>query len=210
MRFRHIAGGLAGVAVAMCGVPAAASAATWDGAPAAASAATITPAARPLPAGVTWHGVPAAGSNAAAGKIPWKRYRTKPWHDAPGKVCAFGVNVTIVRDREQYRTLSSYPGGKPRVQEFRGPLYVRYTNTSTGKSMVGNLSGYGWFYYPAGGGVDIYVPDHIGLTVHAGTKGFPAGEWIVSGRALVIVSSSGANHVVPIHATIENVCRMLS
>ena len=209
MRFRHIAGGLAVVALATCG------------APVAASAGTVTPAAQTTPGGVTWHGAPAAGAatrqgapaagrDAAASKIPWQRYVSQPWQDAPGKVCTFGVDVTIVRQREQYRTLSSYPNGKPRLQEFRGPLFVRYTNTSSGKSVVGNLSGYGWFYYQADGGTVIYVPSHLGLTVPVGNKGFPAGEWIFAGHGLVFVSSSGDIHVLRFHAHLENICSMLS
>ncbi|HEY2578094.1 MAG TPA: hypothetical protein VGI74_17465 [Streptosporangiaceae bacterium] len=198
MRFRHIVGGLAVAMVATCGVPA------------AASATTVTTPPRPLPGTAQWQQAPAAGSDAAASKVPWKRYRTKPWHDAPGKVCAFGVNATIVREREQFRTLSSYPDGRPRLQEFRGPLFVRYTNASTGKSVVGNLSGYGWFYYPVGGGSDAFAPSHIGVTVPAGNRGFPAGEWIVSGRSLLIVGSTGAISIVLIHATTQNICRTLS
>jgi hypothetical protein len=197
MRFRHIAGGLAVVIAAACGVPT------------AASATTVTSPPRPLPETAQWQEAPATGS-AAASTVPWKPYRTQPWNDAPGKVCAFGVNATIVRDREQYRTLSSYPDGSPQVQEFRGPLFVRYTNTSTGKSVVGNLSGYGWFYYPAGGGYDAFAPSHIGVTVPVGNPGFPSGEWIVSGQSLLIVGSTGAINIVLIHATAENICRTLS
>ena len=197
MRFRSIAGGLAAVVAATLGVPAAASAATGS---------VPRVSYRPNPG----HETPPAGPAATAGSIPWKPYRTKPWHDAPGKVCAFGVNVTIVRDHEQYRTLSSYPDGKPKLQEFRGPLFVLYTNTRTRQSVVGNLSGYGWFFYPAAGGVDAYIASHIGLTVPVGNKGFPAGEWIVSGRSMVIVNSTGGINVVLIHATTENICRALS
>ena len=195
MRFRHIAGGLAAVMAATLGGPAAASAA------AASSLPRLSHQARPGLRDVAL---------TAASKIPWKRYRTKPWHDAAGKVCAFGVNVTIVRDREQDRTLLRYPNGKPKLQEFRGPLYVRYTNTSTGKSAVGNLSGYGWFYYPASGGLDALVTSHIDVTVPVGNNGFRAGEWIVSGRALVIIDGTGAINIVLIHATAENICRTLS
>ncbi|HLX49632.1 MAG TPA: hypothetical protein VKS82_14990 [Streptosporangiaceae bacterium] len=198
MRLRHIVGGLAVTIVAAAGVPA------------VASAATVSPLSRPVPKTSQWHVAPTAGGAATASSIPWKPYRTKPWHDAPGKVCRFGVNVTIVRQHEQYRTLSSYPNGNPRLQEFRGPLFARYTNTSTGKSVVGNLSGYGWFYYPASGGLDVYIPNHIDVTVPVGNRGFPAGEWIVSGRSLVIIDSTGAINIVLIHATTENICRTLS
>ncbi len=195
MRFRHIAGCLAAVMAVTLGGPAAASAA------AASSLPRLSHQAQSGPRGVAL---------TAASRIPWKRYRTKPWHDAPGKVCAFGVNVTIVRDQEQDRTLLSYPNGKPKVQEFRGPLFVRYTNASTGKSAVGNLSGYGWFSYPASGGLDAFVASHIDVTVPVGNNGFPAGEWIVSGRALVIIDSAGAINIVLIHATTKNICRTLS
>jgi hypothetical protein len=195
MRFRHIAGGLAAVMAVTLGGPAAASAA------AASSLPRLSRQAQPGPRDVAL---------TAASKIPWKRYRTKPWHDAAGKVCAFGVNVTIVRDREQDRTLLHYPNGKPKLQEFRGPLYVRYTSTSTGKSAVGNLSGYGWFYYPASGGLDAFVTSHIDVTVPVGNSGFRAGEWIVSGRALVIIDGTSAINIVLIHATAENICRTLS
>jgi hypothetical protein len=196
MRLRHITGGLAVVMAATLGGAAAASGATTS---------TLPRAARQAESG-SWPGA----TGGAAGAIPWKPYRTKPWHDAPGKVCAFGVKATIARDHEQYRTLSSYPNGNPKLQEFRGPLFVRYTNTSTGKSVVGNLSGYGWFYYPASGGTDAYVASHIGVTVPVGNSGFPAGEWIISGRAMVIVDSTGAINIVLIRATTENICRVLS
>ena len=196
MRFSHIAGGLAVLIAAACGVPA------------AASATTVTPP-RPLPETTQWQQAPATGS-AAASTVPWKPYRTQPWQDAPGKVCAFGVNATIVRDGEQYRTLSSYPDGSPRIQEFRGPLFARYTNTSTGKSVVGNLSGYGWFYYPAGGDTRHLPPAISACTVPVGNPGFPAGEWIVSGQSLLIVDGTGAINIVLIHATTENICRTLS
>lgn len=77
-----------------------------------------------------------AASAANASPVPWQPYRAAPWTDAPGRVCAFGVATTIVADQEQYRTLASYPDGSPKVQEFRGPLVVRYTNTSTNESVV--------------------------------------------------------------------------
>jgi hypothetical protein len=94
--------------------------------------------------------------------------RTAPWTDAPGRVCTFGVATTIVADQEQYRTLASYPDGSPKVQEFRGPLVVRYTNTSTNESVVRDLSGYGWFHYGEDGGNHAFIASHIGVTVPDG------------------------------------------
>ena len=86
-----------------------------------------------------------------------------------------------------------------------------YANTRTRKSVVGHLSGYGWFYLirPRRAGFSTSPPTS-GLTVPMGNHGFPPGESIVSGRPLVIVNSAGTIIVVLIHATTENICRTLS
>ena len=152
----------------------------------------------------------AAPATAHAQSIPWQAYRTSPWTDQPGQVCAFGVAATIVKDGEQVRTLETYPDGSPEVQEFRGPLYVRYTNQSSGKSVVGNLSGYGRFTYETDGSTDIYVQQHIGLTVSVGNVGWPAGEWIISGKAHVTVSTTGQTSIQLDHAKADDICADLS
>ena len=151
-----------------------------------------------------------ATAGAASHPVPWHRFRTAPWHDAPGKVCTFGVSAKPVKDGEQTRILARYPNGKPRVQEFRGPLYARYTNMRTGKSVTRNLSGYGWFFYGTSGGVRFFVASHVGLTVDVGNKGWPAGEWVFAGQAWVRITSAGDTHIHLLHATAENLCRTLS
>ncbi len=155
-------------------------------------------------------GVPAAASAATESPIPWQPYTTAPWTDAPGAVCSFGVATTIVYQNEQYRTLQSYPNGNPELQEFRGPLYIRYTNQSTGDSVVRNLSGYAWFHYGTDGSIDALIASHIGVTVHVGNVGWPAGEWDISGQSEITVSSTGSINVQLIHATAENLCQALS
>jgi hypothetical protein len=152
----------------------------------------------------------ATPATASADPIPWQPYRTSPWTDQPGQVCAFGVAVTIVKDGEQVRTLKSYPDGNPEVQEFRGPLYVRYTNQSSGKSVVGDLSGYGWFTYEPDGAVDVYAPQHLGWTVDVGNNGWPAGEWIFSGRTYLTTSPTGQVSIRLDNAKASNVCTDLS
>lgn len=152
----------------------------------------------------------AAPATAYAHSIPWETYRTSPWTDQPGQVCAFGVAATIVKDGEQVRTLETYSDGRPEVQEFRGPLYVRYANQSSGKSVVGNLSGFGRFTYEPDGATDIYAPQHIGLTVKVGNVGWPAGEWIISGKAQVTLSPTGQTSIQLDHAKADNICVDLS
>ena len=197
MRFRHLAAGAAAgaaaaVAAALC-VPAAASAAPASAAHASAAHAGAAPA-----------------SAATASSVPWQQYRTAPWADAPGAVCTFGVTTSILVDQEQERRLASYPNGQPKLQEFRGPLVVQYTNTSTGQSVVRDLSGYGWFHYGADGSSEALIASHIGVTAPVGTTGFPAGEWVLTGQSLVSVDSSGTIRVQLLHATAENLCSTLS
>ena len=159
---------------------------------------------------MTAAGLAAAPATASAHPIPWQPYRTSPWTDQPGQVCAFGVAATIVKDGEQVRTLKSYPDGSPEVQEFRGPLYVRYTNQSSGKSVVGDLSGYGLFTYESDGAIDGRIQQHIGLTVKVGNIGWPAGEWVISGQANVTLSPTGQVSVQLGHAKADDICADLS
>ena len=171
----------------------------------AAGAAVVVAAALGVPAAAS-----AARQAAAASSVPWQQYRTAPWTDAPGAVCTFGVTTSILVDQEQERVLASYPNGQPKLQEFRGPLVVRYTNTSTGQSVVRDLSGYGWFHYGAGGSIEALIASHIGVTVPVGNTGYPSGEWVLTGQSLVSVDSSGTINVRLLHATAENLCRTLS
>lgn len=155
-------------------------------------------------------GVTTAASAATATAVPWQPYRTAPWTDEPGAVCSFGVAATVVYDQEQYRTLAQYPNGDPRLQEFRGPLIIRYTNTSNGDSVVRDLSGYGWFHYALDGGLEAFIASHIGITIDVGNTGFPAGEWVISGQSEVTVSGTGTINIYLIHASAEDLCRTLS
>jgi hypothetical protein len=155
-------------------------------------------------------GVSTTASAASDSGGGWQPYRTVPWTDAPGAVCTFGVAATIVTDQEQFRTLASYPNGDPRLQEFRGPLVIRYTNQTNGDSVMRDLSGYGWFHYGSDGSIDAFIASHIGVTIPVGNTGFPAGEWVITGRSEVTVSSAGAINVQLIDATAENLCQTLA
>lgn len=172
----------------------------------------VTGAALVLAVGLAVPATASASTSRASNDrgIPWQSYRTAPWTDAPGAVCTFGVSTSIVEDQEQQRVLATYPDGDPKLQEFRGPLVIRYTNTSSGASVVRDLSGYAWFHYGADGSIVAFIASHIGLTVPVGNAGWPAGEWVISGQSVATVSSAGAINVKLLHATAENLCQTLS
>lgn len=162
---------------------------------------------------VTAFGGPAAAGAATAGTaVPWQPYTSAPWTDAPGAVCTFGITTSIVYQNEQFRTLASYPNGNPKLQEFRGPLYVQYTNTSTGESAVRNLSGIGWFHYGSDGSLAIFIPSgqHFDATVPVGNTGAAPGEWVINGPAKVTVSAAGSINIDLLNGTGENLCQSLS
>jgi len=58
-----------------------------------------------------------------------------------GEVCPFALHGEATKDEERVRNLLAYPDGTPQEQEFTGPLSFRWTNLSTGKSVVRDLSG---------------------------------------------------------------------
>lgn len=156
--------------------------------------------------------VPAAASASTDSGAGWQPTSTSPWTDAPGAVCTFGVATTIVSQDEQFRTLASYPNGNPRLQEFRGPLFIQYTNTSTGASVVRDLSGIGWWHYGSDGSIAVFVPNgqHLGATVHVGNVGAAPGEWVINGPAKVTVSATGSINIELLNGTDENLCQTLS
>ena len=154
--------------------------------------------------------MPSVAATTELSSIPWLPYRTAPFTDAPGAVCTFGVTGNPVKDQEQYRTLSSYSDGSPQLQEFRGPLYVRYTNQSTGASVIRNLSGYGFFYYSSAGGIDALILSHIGVTIPVGNVGHRPGEWIFTGQSEIIIGAGGNITVHLINATAEDMCTTLA
>jgi hypothetical protein len=169
------------------------------------------PAARPGPWDVAKI-VPASPLPAASDATvpPWQTYRTAPFSYAAGTVCSFTLSGTPVKDGEQYRTLESYPDGTAELNEYRGPLYVRYTNESTGKSAVRNLSGYGFFRFGDGNGtIQALFLANGGISVKIGNQGFPSGYWIEHGRVLVTDNGQGSRVIHVVHATLENLCRTL-
>jgi hypothetical protein len=152
----------------------------------------------------------AASPASAAPAPPWQTYRTAPFSYAAGTVCSFGLSGTPVKDGEQYRTLESYPDGTAELNEYRGPLYVRFTNESTGQTVVRNLSGYGYFRFGDGtGSVRALFLNNGGISVKVGNQGFPSGYWIEHGRVLVTDNGQGSRVIHVEHATLENLCRTL-
>jgi hypothetical protein len=153
---------------------------------------------------------PASASSTAGHLPPWQTYRSGSFGYAAGAVCSFALSGVPVKDQEQYRTLKSYPDGTAELNEYRGPLYVRFTNESTGRSVVRNLSGYGYFRFGDNtAAVDALFLSNGGISVDVGNQGYPAGYYIEHGQVLVTDNGQGSRVIHVVHATLENLCRTL-
>ena len=124
------------------------------------------------------------GAAPALADTPWT-----PYHQgdvlvpATRSTCAFDVQETVIEDREFYRTTATYPDGSPKEQLFRGELVMRYTNLSTGASVVHDLGGTGVFAYNPDGSPASLTSSHgpFGATLPAGSTPY-TGLYVVSGK----------------------------
>lgn len=71
----------------------------------------------------------------------WVRYHQEDFSVPAGEGCAFRVNVKVIRDREFYKNVSYFSNGNPRLQLFKGPLVLRYTNAATKRHITRDVSG---------------------------------------------------------------------
>ncbi|MGH3378495.1 MAG: hypothetical protein ACRDP6_27600 [Actinoallomurus sp.] len=148
----------------------------------------------------------AAGENAGTGG--WQPYRTQPFDSTD--VCSFTIHGDIVKDEEETRIDATYPDGSAKVQEFRGPLVIRFTNTSTGASAVRDVSGYALLHFHQGGGSTWFFNGGGSIGVHAGNTATPPGSYIVRGTFVVTFAADGTRDIRLIHARSENLCTTLA
>ncbi|WP_026416442.1 hypothetical protein [Actinomadura oligospora] len=123
-------------------------------------------------------------------------------------MCAFTVRGDIVQDEEEVRTLQTYPDGTVKLEEFRGPLVIRFTGN--GHSVVREVSGYGWFHHLKDGTRRARIDGGFSTGVKQGNIGYPAGEYIIQGKFNVVMKAGGNQIIYPAHATVEVLCQTLA
>jgi len=160
----------------------------------------------------------AAGATVLAGSTPasadspspWEPYHSEPFTQAAGDVCEFAVHGDIVRDHEFVRTLQTYPDGTPKEQEFVGPLVIRFTNMSTGKSVVRDLTGTGWWFYDQDGTIRGHGVGHMAIGIHAVNTSPPPGEYVLTGEFDFVLHPDGTRNFTIQHGQAENLCQTLA
>ena len=144
----------------------------------------------------------------AAGRGGWQPAPTEPF--ATSGVCSFTMKGDIIQDATVARTDSTYPDGSPKVQEARGPLVIRFTNASTGRSVVRNLSGYALIRYLEDGGREYRFVGGGSVPVRVDSPGFPQGWYILHGRFTVVGGADGTRIFNNVHANVEDLCETLA
>ena len=141
---------------------------------------------------------------------PWTPYRASDVTvTAARSTCAFDVRISVVEDDEEYRTSATYPDGSTKEEIYRGTLVERYTNVSTGASVVRDLSATGVFAYaPDGSPASLTsTGGPFGATMPAGsTPG--TGLFVLSGKGTRVTFNADGTRTFTLgkHGTAENVC----
>ena len=150
---------------------------------------------------------------ASADGAPWVRYEQADLLiPAARSTCAFDVQQTVLEDREYYRDVEHYPDGTVRTQQWRGPLVMRYTNVSSGASVVRDLSARATVHYRPDGSMASMVSEHgaFGATMPAGST--PAtGLFVLDGRGttLTLHPDGTRSFTLGPKGTAENVCEAI-
>lgn len=145
----------------------------------------------------------------AASAGDWQPYRTQPF--VRTDTCPFPIRGDVVTDEEETRIDSTLPDGSPRVQEFRGPLVMRFTNTSNGASVVRDLSGPGRLHFFPDGSSAGYFAENVSFHIPIGNRGYPAGFYVIHGRVRATIAADGTRDFGNLnHATIEDLCQTLA
>lgn len=135
-----------------------------------------------------------------------------PLDFAAGDICAFGIHVTFFDNHVEQRTWSN-DAGQPVFATAVGTLKMRVTNTSTGRSVVANISGNGTYSYP-GDGSFILSGNQFAAFMHPGDS--PPNELLVIGKngfaavRVATVNGTRTKTVLTLKGPHEDLCQTLA
>jgi hypothetical protein len=150
----------------------------------------------------------ASAAGGSATEHRWVPFHTKAFDTT--NACSFTVHGDIVEDEEETRVDATYADGSTKVQEFRGPLVIRFTNTSTGESVVRDVSGYALLHFGQDGSSTWFFNGGGSIGVHAGNTTTPPGSYILQGTFVLEIAADGTRTIRRVHATEENLCATLA
>ncbi|MEU8541532.1 hypothetical protein AB0C52_16340 [Streptomyces sp. NPDC048717] len=187
--------------------------ARWGAAVTALAAMLCAAGAGPAAAGPnerTQNQVRAGGQ--APGQEPsgWQPLHTAPFEQKAGDVCSFALKGDIVQDGERIRTLAWDTAGRPTVQQVTGPLTIRFTNESTGASVVRAVPGIATIQYHPDGSQTWAGSGHMAVAFHSGNPYHAPGEYILNGRIDLELHPGIGAELTSLKGTSENLCDTLA
>lgn len=161
-----------------------------------------------LPATPAAAGTSATDGTAAGAAGGWHRFHAQPFSTPAGALCPFPLSSHVLFDREYVRTTRTWPDGSPRTQEYAGPLVVRVTNTSAGRSVRRDLSGRAVVQHARDGSSTYVLQGPVAVGFHPGDS-LPPGYVVLRGEHTVRFAADGTRTVTVDRGTEENLCETL-
>lgn len=173
------------------------------------SLAALTGIGADVAASTPRHLAPGSDERAAVHAPTWVRYPAAPFTRPAGELCGFPLRSEPVFDQVYARTTATFADGSLRRQEFSGPLVVRLTNTTTGRSTETDLSGYAAARYRPDGSydLDIWGPAAVGF---GPGDSLPRGYYRLSGHHRIRFATDGTRRILVDQGPEENLCHVLT
>jgi len=140
----------------------------------------------------------------------WVPTSTPPFLNPAGSICPFEVKGDILRDEERMRTLATFPDGSPSVQDFDGPLVIRFTNTANGRSAVRDATGRVRAYYLPDGTKIWQIHGGAAIPVRQGNTGFSPGDYLVHGDFVLVIHADHTKELPVRLGRTEDICQTLA
>jgi hypothetical protein len=144
----------------------------------------------------------------AGGRPEHVFFEAEPVEFAPGDVCEFGVLAEPIRSRGHQVTFPEDADGTIQVR-ITGMFFVRLTNTTSGESVVRNMTGPVDYWYYADGTAASLNRGHSIAFLFFFEEGGPA-LWYQSGPILWAVDEEGLFSVVRQLGVSEDLCATLA
>jgi hypothetical protein len=156
-------------------------------------------AATPTGTGSGWHWVHEG----------WQPYDQADGTDPAARYCgSFDLKDTVVRQDIRSKVLSRWDNGVAKDTYYTGPLTMKVTNTSTGKSKNYDMGGDAIETDNSSGAMRIYRmigPVGMGMPIGAST-GLPPGVYVMSGYHEVRFDSDGTRTLTAAFGPVVNLC----
>ncbi|MFI9384559.1 hypothetical protein [Kutzneria sp. NPDC052558] len=138
----------------------------------------------------------------------WRPTHTDPFEFPAGALCPFGLKGDILYDREYTRVTASYPDGSPRIEEFTGPLGIRFHNEANGKAIDRDVTGFTRLLHQEDGSRVFSLWGNSVAPIYPGTG--VAGDYVTHGYFVLVVHADKSREYTVRQGESEDICRTLA